>query len=72
MDFKSETGLSTREIVDELYYDYGYIIYPRQLNAILRGNVKPDFELKGYLANIHEKSRRTRNRRTQNSITNFD
>lgn len=67
MDFKSETGLSTREIVDKLYYDYGYIIYPRQLNAVLRGNMKPDLELRGYLANIHEQSRRT-----QNSITNYD
>jgi len=67
MDFKSETGLSTREIVDKLYYDYGYIIYPRQLNAVLRGNTKPDLELRGYLANIHEQ-----NRRTRNSITNHD
>jgi len=67
MDFKSETGLSTREIVDKLYYDYGYIIYPRQLNAVLRGNTKPDLELRGYLANIHEQSRRTRY-----SITNYD
>lgn len=63
MDFKSETGLSTRQIVDKLYYDYGYIIYPRQLNAVLRGNTKPDLELRGYLANIHEQTRRTRNSR---------
>ena len=67
MGFKSETGLSTREIVDKLYYDYGYIIYPRQLNAVLRGNAKPDLELSGYLANIHEQ-----NRRTRNSVTNHD
>lgn len=67
MDFKSETGLSTREIVDKLYYDYGYIIYPRQLNAVLRENTKPDLELRGYLANIHEQ-----NRRTRYSITNYD
>lgn len=67
MDFKSETGLSTREIADKLYYDYGYIIYPRKLNSVLRGNTKPDEKLEESLKTIYEQTRRTRN-----SITNHD
>ena len=65
MDFKNETGLSTREIVNKLYYEFGYIIYPRKLNSVLRGNTKPDEKLEESLKTIYEQARRT-----QHSIRN--
>ena len=67
MDFKNETGLSTREIVNKLYYEFGYIIYPRKLNSVLRGNTKPDEKLEESLKTIYEQTRRARN-----SVTNYD
>lgn len=50
--FNEETGLSTRKIVNILFYDFNYVILPRKLNAILRENEKPDSKLKGYLHEI--------------------
>ena len=64
--YNFETKLSTREVVDLLYRNYGYIIFPRKLNAVLRGNREPDQELREHLQEIYE------DRRTRNSDTNHD
>lgn len=50
--FSRDTGLSTRKIVDILYYKFDYIILPRKLLSVLKGNVIPDEKLEAYLDEI--------------------
>ena len=50
--FSRDTGLSTRKIVDILYYKFDYIILPRKLLSVLKGNVIPDEKLEAYLNEI--------------------